>query len=194
MAQCTPSIAAEVARQGRTEAGKTGVEDLMLIFACMTITWAYLTINSLESFPGDSGDSWFWDDSPMFRWEVLGISETRGWHECCFAHHCSRLLDQQPSATFKSKAKEGGAMVRQSRGDTAHSVEVWFQSSPSSLTLNWIRLKIPIYTKHHQATSWFHLDSDWFHLFQSSASRLPNANISTTDVSVVGGKAIDWVL
>lgn len=57
MAQCTPSIAAEVARQGLTEAGKTGVEDLILIFACMTITWAYLTINSLESFPGDSGDS-----------------------------------------------------------------------------------------------------------------------------------------
>lgn len=30
--------------------------------------------------------------------------------------------------------------------------------------------------------------------FQSSASRLPNANISTTDVSVVGGKAVDWLL
>ena len=75
------------------------------------------------------------------------------------------------------------------------------------ITVNWIQLNPYL----HQASpsyilisptsrfqfEFFHAtmsETDWFYLFQSSASRLPNANISTTDVSVVGGKAIDWVL
>ena len=71
MAQCTPSIAAEVARQGRT----TGVEDLMLIFACMTITWAYLTVNSLESFPGVLGVRDFETIPPCSDGKFLGFQK-----------------------------------------------------------------------------------------------------------------------